>query len=155
MTIAASYLPQAQTEYDAAAFAPELSRRARGFATWAVLKHLGRAGVAEMVRRHCALTARLAKRLGGEAGVHVLNEVGLNQIVVGFGEGEPQDDVTRAVIARLQQDNECFASGASWRGRWVLRVSVISAPLTETDIDRLGDAILAAWRAVRVKEACA
>ncbi|MGH6952201.1 MAG: pyridoxal phosphate-dependent decarboxylase family protein, partial [Vitreimonas sp.] len=45
MIIAASYLPQALTEYDAANFAPELSRRARGFATWAMIRHLGRAGI--------------------------------------------------------------------------------------------------------------
>ncbi len=151
MIIAASYLPQAAVEYDAAHFAPELSRRARGFATWAMLRHLGREGVAEMVRRHCALAARVALRLAGEPGVRVLNDVVLNQVIVGFGDGEAQDAATRAVIERLQQDNQCFAGGASWRGRWVMRISVISAPLTEADIDRLGDAIIGAWRTVRAK----
>lgn len=152
MTIAASYLPQASVEYDASHYTPELSRRARGFATWAVIKHLGRAGVAEIVRRHCALAARLGERLAAEPGVRVINEVRLNQLIVSFGEGDgaAQDAATRAVIARLQEDNQCFAGGASWRGRWVMRVSVISAPLTEPDIDRLGEAIISAWRAVRV-----
>jgi glutamate/tyrosine decarboxylase-like PLP-dependent enzyme len=153
MIIAASYLPLASTEYDASQFAPELSRRARGFATWAVLRHLGREGVAAMVRAHCGFTERLAKRLAAEPGVRVLNEVVLNQVIVssGDGDGEARDAATRAVIARLQQDNQCFAGGASWRGRWVLRISVISAPLTQADIDRLGDALIAAWRAVQVE----
>lgn len=151
MTIAASYLPQANAEYDASHYTPELSRRARGFATWAVLRHLGREGVAAMVRAHCGFAARLAKRLAEEPGVRILNEVCLNQVIVGFGEGdgEARDAAARAVIARLQADNQCFAGGASWRGRWVLRISVITAALREADIDRLGDAIVAAWRAVK------
>lgn len=153
MIIAASYLPAALSEYDAANFAPELSRRARGFATWAMLRHLGREGVADIVRRHCTLAARVAGRLAAEPGVRVMNEVVLNQVIVGFGEGEvaAQDEAARAVIARLQEDNRCFASGASWRGRWVMRISVISAPLTEADIDRLADAVISAWRAVQAR----
>jgi glutamate/tyrosine decarboxylase-like PLP-dependent enzyme len=153
MIIAASYLPQAITEYDAANFAPELSRRARGFATWAMLRHLGRDGVAALVGKHCALAARVAGRLAAEPGVRVLNDVVLNQVIVGFGQGDgaAQDDAARAVIARLQEDNQCFAGGASWRGRWVMRISVISAPLTEADIDRLAEAIISAWRAVQAR----
>lgn len=47
MTIAASYLPLAsEGERDPSHYVPELSRRARGFATWAMLKHLGRDGIA-------------------------------------------------------------------------------------------------------------
>ena len=56
-----------------------------------------------------------------------------------------------AVIARLPEDNQCFAGGASWRGCWVMRISVISAPLTEADIDRLAEAIISAWRAVQAR----
>ena len=63
MTIAASYLPGAGTaERDPSQFVPELSRRARGFSTWAMLRHFGRAGVARMVQRHC--TSQSALHLG-------------------------------------------------------------------------------------------
>ena len=41
-------------------FVPESSRRARGFATWAALRSLGRSGVAGLVDRCCALARRLA-----------------------------------------------------------------------------------------------
>ncbi|MFL5298547.1 MAG: pyridoxal phosphate-dependent decarboxylase family protein [Phenylobacterium sp.] len=152
MSIVASYLPPAaDDEYDPAQFAPELSRRARGFAVWAMLRTLGRQGVIEMVRRHCALARRLAERLAGEAGVRVINSVVLNQVIVGFGEGpaDERDAATRAVIAQLQEENVCFAAGASWRDRWVLRFSIISGPLTPADIDRLAGAVLHAWRLVR------
>jgi glutamate/tyrosine decarboxylase-like PLP-dependent enzyme len=152
MWTTASYLPPADTaEYDPGQFVPELSRRARGFAVWAQMRALGRQGIAGLVRRHRALARHLAIRLASEAGVHVLNTVHLNQVIVSFGAGtlERRNALTRATIARLQSDNICLAGGAEWRGAWVLRLSLISAPLTERDVDRLAVAILSAWRHVQ------
>ena len=69
MTIAASYLPPvSEGERDPTHFVPELSRRARGFATWAMIKHLGREGIAAMVERHCRLARRIADGLAAEPG---------------------------------------------------------------------------------------
>jgi glutamate/tyrosine decarboxylase-like PLP-dependent enzyme len=153
MTIAASYLPAAtEGERDPSHLTPELSRRARGFPTWALIRHLGRAGIAEMVGRHCRLARLMAGRLAAEPGVAVLNDVVLNQIIVRFGADLPNargDDLTRATIERIQRDGICFASGALWRGRWVMRVSVIGGATTEDDAMRSADAMCAAWRALR------
>jgi glutamate/tyrosine decarboxylase-like PLP-dependent enzyme len=152
MSITASYLPPAEeSEYDPGQFVPELSRRARGFAVWAQLRALGRHGIAELVRGHCALARRLARRLAGEPGVTVLNPVALNQVTVSFGTGtlEECNELTRATVAQLQADNICLAGGAQWRQHFVLRLSLIAAPLVEADVDRLAAAILAAWRQVR------
>lgn len=152
MWTTASYLPPADAaEYDPGQFVPELSRRARGFTVWAQLRALGRQGIAKLVRGHCALAGHLAHRLSSEAGVHVVNIVHLNQVIVRFGDGTPErrDALTRATIARLQLDNICLAGGAEWHGAWVLRLSLISGPLTESDIDRLAVAILSAWRHVQ------
>lgn len=152
MTIAASYLPPVQgAERDPSHLVPELSRRARGFATWALLRHLGRDGVAAMVERHCALARRLAERLAGEPGIAVLNDVVLNQLLVRFGDGADDatgDERTLATIAAIQVDGTCFAGGAKWRGRWAMRVSIIGFSTTEEDIDRSADAMIAAWRSV-------
>ena len=153
MTIAASYLPPvAEGDRDPSHYVPELSRRARGFATWAMISHLGREGIAAMVAEHCRLARALADRLGREPGVHVLNDVVLNQVIVRFGTQDVDDmadQATLETIRRVQADGTCFAGGARWRGRWVLRLSVISSPTRETDIVRASDAISAAWRAVR------
>ena len=67
MSISASYLPSGENRAPEA-FSPEMSRRARGFAVWAVLMALGRQGVAEMVERHCAVARAIAARLRGGAG---------------------------------------------------------------------------------------
>jgi len=152
MAMTASYLPPAgESEYDAGQFVPELSRRARGFAVWAQLRALGRHGIADLVRRHCALARRLARRLASAPGVTVLNSIPLNQVIVTFGTGtiEECNELTRATVAQLQADNICLAGGADWHQHFVLRLSLIAAPLVEADVDRLAAAILAAWRLVQ------
>ena len=152
MVTAASYLPSAQEgERDPAHYVPELSRRARGFAVWALIKGLGRQGVAEMVERHCRVARRMAERLAEEKGVAVLNKVTLNQIIVRFGGAEPgdlADGVTARTIARIQEDGVCFAGGAQWRGRQVMRLSVIGFDTDESEGLRSAEAIIDAYRSV-------
>lgn len=146
MQIAASYLPGAgDGARNPSDYVPELSRRARGFATWAMIRHLGRAGIAEVITRHCACARRFAQTLGQEPGVEILNDVVLNQVAVRFG----NDDQTKSVIARIQAGGETFVGGAQWRGHWIMRISVSSENTTEADVDRAAVAMLKAWRAVR------
>ncbi|WP_428032743.1 pyridoxal phosphate-dependent decarboxylase family protein [Ancylobacter sp.] len=152
MTIAASYLPAvSEHERDPSHYVPELSRRARGFATWALLRHFGRNGIAAMVERHCAQARLLAALLAAEPGIAVLNEVVLNQVAVRFGTDADEavgDALTLAAIAALQQEGTCFAGSAKWRGRWILRLSIIGASTTEDDIRLSAQAIVRAWRRV-------
>ena len=120
----------------------ESSRRARGFATWAALRQLGRTGVAELVERCCALARRFADQLGAIDGVAVANEVVLNQVLVSFGD----DDRTDRVIARVQRSGECWMGGTTWHGRRLMRISVSNWSTTEADVDRAVAAIAAATR---------
>jgi len=153
MTIAASYLPTAQAgERDPSHYVPELSRRARGFATWAIIRALGRAGIAEMIGRHCRLARRIADKLRATSGITVVNDVVLNQIIARFGaeRGDAAGDkLTQAVIDEILRGGELFCGGAKWRGRWVMRLSVISGQTSEADADRATAAILNAWDKVR------
>jgi glutamate/tyrosine decarboxylase-like PLP-dependent enzyme len=149
MTIAASYLP-AGADRHPADYVPELSRRARGFPTWAMIKALGREGIAAMVSRHCAQAKRFAERLAKDPSVEILNDVVLNQVAVRLGpamDGAVSDALTLKAIARIQSEGECFVGGALWRGRQIIRISVINAQTTDADIDRSADAILRAWQA--------
>lgn len=152
MTQWASYLPTiSETDRVPSAFVPELSRRARGTPVWAMLKTLGRDGVARMVERHCALAKQMAARLAAEPGINLRNDVTINQLIVDFGEGNAveRQAQTEKVIAAVQAGGICFAGGASWHGDWVMRLSITSVATTEADIDMSADAIIAAWRAVR------
>jgi glutamate/tyrosine decarboxylase-like PLP-dependent enzyme len=149
MTIWASYLPTIEPgDRVPSALVPELSRRGRGVATWAMLRALGRTGIAEMVGRHCAIAHRMAERLTAEPGVRVLNDVVLNQVIVQFGAGSDEDRkrTTQTVIDWVQAEGICFVGGARWRDQWVMRISVISYATTVEDADRSTESILRAWR---------
>lgn len=147
MTQWSSYLPSiGQGDRVPSALVPELSRRARGVPVYAMLKALGRKGVADLVERHCRLARLFADLLGGEPGIRIRNKIVLNQVIVSFGESA---ELTKAVIARVQQDGVLFAAGAEWRETWVMRLSVTSGATQAADIEVSAAAIIAAWRAVR------
>ncbi len=155
MDIDASYLSKANgTERHPGAYVPELSRRSRGFAAWAMMKRLGRSGIAEMVDRDVLIAGLLASGIAGIAGVVVINKPELNQFVVRFGSdlgGEESDRLTRATIDRIQQDAIAFMGTAMWRGRWVMRVSVCSIATTEDDVRLTIEAVRSAWEAVQAE----
>jgi len=145
MSIGAAYLVAGDAaRRDALDWVQELSRRARGFPVYAALRFLGRRGVAELVARCCTLARRMAERLAAAPGVAILNDVVLNQVLVRFGDA---DDLTRAVIDRVQADGTCWLAGTTWHGKGAMRVSVCNWSTTAADIDRSADAILVASRA--------
>ncbi|WBC08349.1 pyridoxal-dependent decarboxylase [Micromonospora sp. WMMA1947] len=131
MSLAAAYLVGSGGVPAGADLTAESSRRARGFAVWAGLRELGRDGVAALVERCCALARRFADGLGA-AGFEVVNEVVLNQVLVGFGD----DARTDRVVAAAQADGTCWVGGTTWRGRRLMRISVSNAITTEADVDR-------------------
>jgi glutamate/tyrosine decarboxylase-like PLP-dependent enzyme len=118
----------------------ESSRRARGFATWAALRQLGRTGVAELVERCCALARRFAEQLSAIDNVTIANDVVLNQVLVGFGD----DERTDRIIESVQRSGECWMGATTWHGQRLMRISVSSWRTTEADVDRSVAAILAA-----------
>ncbi|MBS0367416.1 MAG: aspartate aminotransferase family protein [Proteobacteria bacterium] len=120
-------------------YTPDFSRRARGIEVWAALRHLGRAGVADLVERTCRFAQRFAAALA-QAGYEVLNEVELNQVLVSFG--DPQR--TRNVIERIQREGVCWCGGTQWQGRTAMRISVSSWATTAQDVELSIAAILRA-----------
>ncbi|WP_454714209.1 pyridoxal phosphate-dependent decarboxylase family protein [Caulobacter segnis] len=147
MAISASYLPPAQgADREPSAYVPELSRRARGLGTWAMLRQYGRSGIAELVERGCRIARDMATALSHEPGIELVAEVVLNQFMVRFGD---DDAATLATVERIQAGGVAFIGAATWRGRWVMRVSVSSAATTERDGEISVAAVLSAWRAVR------
>jgi glutamate/tyrosine decarboxylase-like PLP-dependent enzyme len=142
MSYTAAYLSgQGEGGFRAPAdYVPESSRRARGFATWAALRQLGRTGVAELVERCCALARRFAAQLSELDGATVVNDVVLNQVLVRFG-GDAETD---RVIDAVQRSGECWMGGTTWHGMRLMRISVSSWRTTEADVDRSVAAISAA-----------
>lgn len=152
LSATAAYLVQtAGRERDPFEWAPEFSRRARGFPVWAALVSLGRAGVVELIERSCAQARRFAERLGAHPGVEILNEVVLNQVLVRFvppgaaaADEERAAALLDAIIQRVRRSGEAWLSGTTWRGRAALRISVSGWSTTDADVDRTVAALLTA-----------
>jgi glutamate/tyrosine decarboxylase-like PLP-dependent enzyme len=144
MSYSAAYLAgSGRDEYSLGDLVPDSSRRARGFAVWAALRELGRSGVADLVERTCLLAGRMAERLA-EGGATVANDVVLNQVLVGFGDGDELGSRTDDIVAEVQRDGTCWLGATTWHDHRLIRISVSNATTTEADIDRSADAILAA-----------
>ncbi len=138
MAAAASYLPVQEGTRDPSHYVPELSRRSRAFAVWAIIKALGRDEISGMIARHCHLARCLAAQLRAEPGIDILNDVTLNQVIVGFED----DQRCEQVIAALRAENRFLLGGATWHGQQVLRVSIISWFTEEPEIDELSSDII-------------
>ena len=148
MSQTAAYLPPGQgEERDGTDWVPEASRRARAVPVYAVLRMLGRSGLADLVHRCCRLAARMADRLWNTTGVHVLNEVVLNQVLVRFT-SPAGDNVTPAVIAAVQNAGVCWCGGTTWAGAPAMRISVSNWQTTEDDIDRSAASLLECFKRV-------
>ena len=147
MTSTSAYIPAHEEDipwgFD---WTPELSRRARGIPLYAALRSLGRGGLVEMIDRCCDHAEQIAGRLAEADGVEVLNDVVLNQVSVRF---DDEDDVTAAVVDRVQHEGTCWLSASTFRGQAVMRISVVGWQTTATDIDKSAAAILAAFGADR------
>ena len=144
MSMKASYLQRGDDEERVGMdWAPESSRRGRVLPLYALFRSLGRDGIAEIVRRNCALARRMADRLSRQPGISILNDVVLNQVLVQFKD----DDTTRRVIAAVQADGTCWAGGALWQNKHAMRISVSNWSTTEKDIDRSAEAIVRCFTA--------
>ena len=133
MRLSAEYLvADTDTSRDQMDWTPEFSRRARGFAVYAVLRSLGRSGVADLVERCCARARRFALAIADVPGVEMLNDVVLNQVLFRFED----DERTNAVLADVQASGEAWMSGTVWDGRAAIRLSVSGWRTTENDVDR-------------------
>jgi glutamate/tyrosine decarboxylase-like PLP-dependent enzyme len=109
---------------------PELSRRGRAFPVWAVLRALGRSGVADLVDGFCRHATTFAEGMRALDGAVVLNDVVFTQVCAAFGD----DARTQDVVRRVLDDGTAWMSGSRWHDRAVLRVSVSSWATTDDDV---------------------
>jgi glutamate/tyrosine decarboxylase-like PLP-dependent enzyme len=118
----------------------ESSRRARGFATWAAIRALGRSGVTELVDRCCAHARDLAARLGAVDGIEIANDVVLNQVLIRVGDTQ----TTLRIEQRVQDEGIAWLGGTTWRGERLLRVSISNWSTSGDDVAATSDSIVRA-----------
>ncbi|MBO0847094.1 MAG: aspartate aminotransferase family protein [Nocardioides sp.] len=116
---------------------PELSRRGRGFATWAALRSLGREGVVALVERLASHARAFADGARAIPGCEVLNDVVFTQVCLTFGD----DDRTGRVVDALLAEGTTWMSGSRWHDRAIVRISVSNWSTTEDDVGRSLEAL--------------
>ncbi len=146
MSAKGAYLPQLGEVWDPNDSTPELSRRARGVPSYAILRAMGKTGVREMIARHCRLAEQVADALREIPGITVLNEVMCNQVAFYCGDDETRSDATLATLAAIHAAGRVHPSHGEWRGGEIIRVSVTSYATTDADIAELIAAITTAWQ---------
>jgi len=142
MTVSASYLVTGGDARDQIDWTPDWTRRARGYPVYAALRELGRDGVEALIDRCCGHALAIARGLAALPGVVLAAEPTLNQGLVRFLDPAPDateedhDRRTDAVIAAVNASGEAFFSGATWRGRRVMRISVVNWRTSPDDVRR-------------------
>lgn len=143
----ASYLQATEVGADPHEKAPELSRRARGVPTWAVLRSLGRDGVARLVDGLADAARGIADGVGALPGVEVLNEVVFTQVCIALD----SDEATEALSERLWNEGEVLAMTSRWHGRAVVRFSVSNWRTDAAEVRRTVETVARTLAAIRAE----
>lgn len=132
----AGYLPP-ERGFEAMHHTPQSSQRARQIELWAVLRTLGRSGLATMVQQASDCAVAIADRLRTVDGFEILNEVVLNQVLVRFCDPA----TTEGLIAEIQRNGRIWCGPTQWHGGTAMRISVSSWKTSLEDAERAADII--------------
>ena len=142
MSIPVAYKVEVENVRDQFEWNPDWSRRARAIPLYAVLRTLGRNGVANMIERCCDLTLDLVEKLGALDGVEVLTTPIINQGLVRFLDSDGNHDArTEVIINRINASGEAWFGPTTWNGMRVMRISLSNYRTTAQDIDRVVAAV--------------
>jgi glutamate/tyrosine decarboxylase-like PLP-dependent enzyme len=148
----ASYVASTSGMRDPKDWNIEMSRRARGFAPYAAIRQLGRAGVAALVDDCCRRASDLVLGIGDLPTVETLYAPTINQGLVRILDPKPgatnadHDRRTDAVIEAIVTSGEALFGGTTWQGKRAMRVSVSNWRTTDDDINRTISAVQKALR---------
>lgn len=125
----------------------ELSSPPRGVAVWAVLREIGRAGVAARVARHVAFARRIAQRARSHPRLELLMEPQLSVVCFRYrpasGEDAATDALNGRILARLRAETGLIPSSTVVDGRLAIRPCFINPRTTEREVEALVDAVIA------------
>jgi hypothetical protein len=116
---------------------PRLSRRARAFTVWEVLRSLGPQRSRRARRASGGPRASLRRRHRWHRRRRRAQRRCLHPVCAAFG-----DDVrTLDVVRRMMENGTAWTSGSVWREQAVLRISVSNWSTTDDDVERTLDAL--------------
>lgn len=127
----------------------ELSAPPRGPMVWAVLREIGRAGVATRVEHHVGLAHALADRVREHRRLELITPPELSIVTfryrpADFGAANPaaHDSLTAELVTRLRRTTRFVPSTTVVDGRLVIRPCFINPRQSIADVDGLVDAVV-------------
>ena len=96
--------------------------------------------MSDLIDRCCGLAYKLAHEIGALDGAELVVSPTFNQGVVRFlsqshnAMEKDHDRETEKMIAAINAQGTAFFSGTAWKGRHVMRISVINWRTTEADV---------------------
>jgi aromatic-L-amino-acid decarboxylase len=133
-SVHASYMPPMESDLDLVDFCelgPELSREARGLRVWLPLKMHGAAVFRDTLDEKLDLARYAVERLRGMRDIEVVAEPELSLLAFrarppAVEEGEALDIYNRTILARVNARQRVFMTGVTARGRFILRMCILS-----------------------------
>jgi aromatic-L-amino-acid decarboxylase len=123
----------------------ELSSPPRGVLVWAVLREIGRRGVAARVERHVAFATLVADRARRDARLELLMEPQLSVVCFRYRPSRPSADadaINRAILDRLRRETGLVPSATVVDGSLALRPCFINPRTTEREAEGLVEAVI-------------
>src|SRR5690349_3492971 len=118
----------------------ELSAPSRGVLAWAVLRELGRAGVAARVERHIGLARHVAQRARQHPRLDLLLEPELSIVCFRYA---ASDAVNAEILLRLRRTTRSIPSSTVVGGHLAIRPCFINPRTRLADVDALVDHVTA------------
>lgn len=133
----------------------ELSAPPRGVLVWAVLREIGRRGVAQRVERHIGFARHVADRVRADKRLELLCDAQLS--IVCFRYAPPQgmdgDPLNWLILERLRRETSFIPTSTIIDGAVAIRPCFINPRTTQDDVDGLVDAVLALGHEVTIRAA--
>ncbi len=129
---------------------PDLSRGFRALKTWFTIKAYGTRKLGAAISRTCDLAQYLKRRIEREPALELLAPVALNIVCFRY-RAEHADEVTRNIVADLQESGFAAPSTTTVKGCLAIRAAIVNHRTSESDIDALLEASLALGLAHRRK----
>ena len=117
----------------------EMSAPSRGVLAWAVLRELGRTGVAVRVERHIGLARHLAQRARQHPRLELLLEPELSIVCFRYA---ASDAVNAEILLRLRRATRSIPSSTVVGGRLAIRPCFINPHTQLADVDALVDHVI-------------
>jgi glutamate/tyrosine decarboxylase-like PLP-dependent enzyme len=136
---------------------PDLSRGFRALKIWTTLKVFGTNAIGEVVEHSCALARCLERRILASTELELMAPVELNIVCFRyrFEQEELADQLNRQIVIQLQEWGEVAPSTTTVAGRLWIRAAFVNHRTTQSEMETLLAAALAAGRALRSQASAA